>query len=303
MCSERDLMPIVTFIVPVFNHARYVVKCLDSLRDCAAGLPCELLITDDGSSDNSPAIVSAWIDKYRGHFVNIQFRSRENKGVTKTLNEMIVEARGEFIALTASDDYFVVDGFRARLDFARSNPEFDIFLGDAIVVNECDDQCFDSSFFDFHSANKKALVLGGEYLIRELVYRWSVAGPCGLIRSTVYSKIGGYNELLRVEDREFYLRALSSLKICFYDRCVAAYRIHSNNYSLASNNRAMVNAELSVVNVRASNSFSGLNLIYLRTYGCNHCVNGPFSIVARKVGAFLRAVLRSVFDLELYFIK
>ena len=127
--------PLVSFIIPLFNHDTFVLACLDSILDFAALVPSELLIIDDGSVDNSAIAVSRWLGEHDQCFTGVVFRSRENRGVSRTLNEMWNLANGEFIAPVASDDYIVTDGFIKRLEHALTNPAVDAVLGDAIIVD------------------------------------------------------------------------------------------------------------------------------------------------------------------------
>lgn len=292
------IKPRVSFLVPVFNHEKYVVVCLNSLLECALIIKCELLIIDDGSTDSSKDLIKNWLSNHSAFFDEVFFISRKNKGVTKTINEMLKRANGLFVAPIASDDYIFPDGFISRLKFAESNPNFDAVLGDAIVVDEIGSKKSASTFFDFHSANKQALLLGGDFLVTELIYRWSVAGPCGLIRRSVYSEIGVYDESLRVEDREFYLRLLARGKVAFYDEVVAAYRVHSQNFSLVSANRTGVNSEIMATNAKAIFRFKGTNALFLWTYKSYFIGNIFLNILARYPSAGLRFLLRRVFNVR-----
>ena len=288
----------ISFLVPIYNHEPFIICCLNSLVKCTKTISCEIIIIDDGSKDNGFELVKNWLIKYEKFFEKVFFYRRENRGITKTLNEMLAKSSGRFIVPIASDDYIVFDGFIARFNFAMSRPDLDAVLGDAIVVDEIGSQLCASTFFDFHSANKTALLLGGDFLVTELIYRWSVAGPCGLIRRAVYSEIGVYDESLRVEDREFYLRLLARGKVAFYDGVVAAYRVHSQNFSLVSANRTGVNSEIMATNAKAVFRFKGTNALFLWTYKSYFIGNSFLNMLARYPSAGLRFLLRKVFNVR-----
>ncbi len=293
-------IPIISFLVPVFNHEKYVITCLNSLLKCAMIVRCELIVIDDGSTDHSATLIQHWLVDHSLNFESVFFVSRPNKGIAKTANEMLEKSVGEFIAPIASDDYLCPDGFISRLKFAQSNPNLDAVLGDAIVVDEVGNIKYESAFFNLYSANKKALLLGGDYLVSELIYRWSVVGPCSLIRRSVYSEIGKYNESLRVEDRDFYLRLLLRNKVCFFDGIVAAYRIHSKNFSRSPLTRSNAIYEVMTVNADSAHLFTGIKAFYLKSYCpcCNHKYRNKFFMDVMLYSMKpLRLLIQKYFDL------
>lgn len=92
--------PVVSVIVPVFNTAKYLSRCLDSiLRQSYENL--EIIIIDDGSTDNSYAVAKTYEQKDS----RIRLITQENCGVTPTRVRGIREAQGKWIGFVDSDDY------------------------------------------------------------------------------------------------------------------------------------------------------------------------------------------------------
>lgn len=101
-------MPLLSFMVPVYNRARVVGRCLDSvLRQDHADY--EIVAVDDGSSDGSLDI----LHRYESERVRV-FRHERNQGVGPACNTAIQHARGDWIARLDSDDE-LVDGSLARI--------------------------------------------------------------------------------------------------------------------------------------------------------------------------------------------
>ncbi len=91
--------PIISIIVPVYNTARYVHACIDSvLTQSFSNL--ELLLVDDGSTDGSGDIC----DECSGHDERIRVFHQENSGVSSARNKGLEEARGEWLFFLDSDD-------------------------------------------------------------------------------------------------------------------------------------------------------------------------------------------------------
>ena len=92
----------LSIIVPVYNVADYLQKCLDSLL--AQDLPqneYEIIVVNDGSTDNSGVIAKQYADKY----ANITLINQENQGLSGARNTGIKHAKGEYIQFVDSDDY------------------------------------------------------------------------------------------------------------------------------------------------------------------------------------------------------
>ena len=97
-----DIEMKLSIIVPVYNVIDYLAKCLDSLL--AQDLPqneYEIIVVNDGSTDNSREIAQEYADKY----ANITLINQENQGLSGARNTGIASARGEYVQFVDSDDY------------------------------------------------------------------------------------------------------------------------------------------------------------------------------------------------------
>ncbi len=94
----------VSVIVPVYNAEKYIEKCLDSIVHQTENEKIEIIIVNDGSSDNSEKIIKKYIEN--NLLKNkIKYFSKENEGVAKTRNFGIKKASGEYILFVDADDY------------------------------------------------------------------------------------------------------------------------------------------------------------------------------------------------------
>ncbi|WP_139804241.1 glycosyltransferase family 2 protein, partial [Cronobacter sakazakii] len=96
---------LISIIIPVYNTEKYIAECLDSvlsqsITGVAAQLSIEIIIVNDGSPDNSVAI----IDEYRKKHPNIILVNQRNAGQSVARNNAIEIARGEYIFFLDSDD-------------------------------------------------------------------------------------------------------------------------------------------------------------------------------------------------------
>ncbi len=102
--------------MPVYNGARYLQEAIDSIL-AQTLTDFELLIVDDGSTDNSVELVAAYADKRIRHIQN-----PENIGIARTRNRALELASGQFIALMDCDDVSHRDRLRQQVDFMQANP-------------------------------------------------------------------------------------------------------------------------------------------------------------------------------------
>ncbi|AIF53716.1 glycosyltransferase [Pelosinus sp. UFO1] len=257
-------LPLVSVLVPAYNHERYIEECLNSIiHDDYPNK--EIIIFDDGSSDNSISIVNAWINKNEANFPGrIFFKTCQNKGVTKTLNEMIKEACGEFITLVASDDYLLPDGISKRVDYLLKHTDLLAVFADCLVVDQQGNVLSQSGVSEYHKGRKK--YLKDQYLLKyELIFRWCVPGPVFLARRKVYEEVGYYDERLIVEDWDFYLRLSKSNLLGFLDATVACYRIHSTNTSIGTSNKSEKYKNSMLITMKKN--MEGLNAVqYMRLW-------------------------------------
>lgn len=93
--------PELSIIVPIYNVEKYLDDCLDSIYSLS-GISFEVILVNDGSPDNSAAIMEDFLNRYPDNTVII---SRDNGGLSAARNSGLALAKGDYIALIDSDDY------------------------------------------------------------------------------------------------------------------------------------------------------------------------------------------------------
>ena len=122
--------PSVTVLMPVYNAARYIRQAMDSILD-QSFRPFEFLIIDDGSTDDSAAIISSYADP------RIRFlRNETNLGITATLNKGIMLASCELIARMDADDISHPHRLQKQFGHMKRNPDCALLSTWARVVSD-----------------------------------------------------------------------------------------------------------------------------------------------------------------------
>ena len=215
--------PLVSVILPAYNHARYVEATLDSIA--AQDYPnLELVAINDGSKDDTHAIMEAWIEAHSPD-LSINYRNRENRGISATLNELLSMARGRYIAGASSDDLLLENSISSRVDYLLEHPDKRAVFGDYTVIDDQGNTIHQSGITQLHGGRKECF-LNDESMKIELLSRFCVAGPVLMFDRTMFGTTGFYEESLAFEDWDMYLRMAAHHVLGFVDRPVAAYRWH-----------------------------------------------------------------------------
>ena len=108
--------PLVTVIVPVYNTERYLTQCVNSIL-CQTLKNIEVILIDDGSTDNCPAMC----DAYARQDKRVKAVHKPNGGYGKACNTGISMVRSKYFGIIESDDYIELDMFEKLYGMAQSN--------------------------------------------------------------------------------------------------------------------------------------------------------------------------------------
>lgn len=253
--------PLVSVIMPCYNHEKFVREALESV--VKSEYPAiEILIIDDGSKDNSCSVIESFIEENKN--LNIIFRKQQNQGVCKTLNSLITLSKGEYIALLASDDKLLPQGIMDRVTFLENNKNCDIVIGRANVIDNISILQKKDAATEMYRASDK--LLNSKFVNEELILRWSVVGPVTMIRKSAYNKYGKYDESLKGEDRDFFLRVLANRAVGFCNTYVAQYRVHDSNASVSRKSRNVTRIECAKLHLKYSHLYEKKIARFLNSY-------------------------------------
>lgn len=107
---------VLSVLIPVYNVSAWIRNCLDSIvnqhivRDC-----CEIIVVNDGSTDNSEEIIR----EYASVYTNIKLFSQNNKGLSAARNKALDEATGDYVMFVDSDDWLFPGSLYPLINKAR----------------------------------------------------------------------------------------------------------------------------------------------------------------------------------------
>ena len=123
-------MPKVSIILTSYNHGKYIAAAIESTLNQTFS-DFELLIFDDGSTDNSHEVIKSFTDSRIKLFLN-----KENTGAVQMIQAGAKISTGEFIAIHHSDDIWELDKLEKQVKFLENNPEYEACFTQAKFIDE-----------------------------------------------------------------------------------------------------------------------------------------------------------------------
>ena len=207
----------VSVVVPSYNHARFVDATLRSIMNQTLA-PAELIVIDDGSSDESPRVIERTLSDCP---FPCKLIARDNRGLCTTLNEGFERARGEYFAYLGSDDLWLPDFLEARVGLLESRAQAVLAYGHAYFIDE-QNRIVDSTAAWARYADGDARAM--------LLQTTAPMSPTVLYRRASLDK-HRWDEAAKLEDYDLYLRISDEGEFAFDPRILSAWRRHGSNVS------------------------------------------------------------------------
>jgi glycosyltransferase involved in cell wall biosynthesis len=239
-------MPRVSAIVPCYNGAHFLPDALDSaLAQTFADY--ELLVIDDGSTDNTAEVAGDYSARHPGR---VRYIHQENKGLAVARNTAIAAARGDLLALLDCDDLWMPERLAEGVRVMDACPEVGLLHADIV--------CIDADRRPLPPLSRDERFLSGRIFEHIYTRRAHVSCPTVLFRRECVEKVGGFDpELTRLgcEDRDLWLRIARHWPFAYIPRPMAQYRITPG--SMSRNREKMMKAKMYVLEKHAGASLRG----------------------------------------------
>jgi len=214
--SKEQEKPLVSVIVPCFNHEKYIAECIRSIIN-QTYTNFELVVIDDGSKDDSFKVLKELQKKYKFTLIH-----QKNQGLSATLNRGIKEfTKGKYVAFCASDDYWCHDKLEKQVEFLEKNVEFPMCFGNTHYVNT-----------DSVSVIQKNKTFRGGWLFDD-IFTYRIHPPVNyMFRTQIFNDVGYYNETMYAEDFYMNLKIASRFPIGYLNEYLSYYRIDFKKYDI-----------------------------------------------------------------------
>jgi len=207
----------VSVVVPSYNHARFVEATLRSIMKQTLQ-PAELLVIDDGSTDQSTAIIEKTLNDCP---FPCEVVASSNRGLSATLNEGFERTSGTYFAYLGSDDLWLPEFLQARVGLLESRAAAVLAYGHAYYIDD-ENRIIDSTSDWAHYSDGDARQM--------LLTTISPMSPTVLYRRDALER-HRWNEGSKLEDYDLYLRLSEDGEFAFDPQLLSAWRRHGSNVS------------------------------------------------------------------------
>lgn len=224
-------LPLVSIIVITYNSSKYVLETLESAK-AQTYQNIELIISDDGSQDETVKLCEKWLAENKDRFIDSQLITvKKNTGIPANCNRGVKAAKGEWVKLIAGDDVLTCEAISFFVNYFSERPNAKLIQGlcktFAYDINDYKQVIPGKSnyyFFRKDAYHQFDLMLKNNFII----------APGTFIKRELILKIGGFDEEFKsMEDFPFWLKVLQNgSKFYLMEKHVVFYRKHENAVSV-----------------------------------------------------------------------
>jgi len=205
----------ISVLMPVYNSEKYISAAISSILN-QTFRDFELIILNDGSTDDSEKIIKEFDDSRIVYLVN-----PVNLGLALTRNRLVENARGDYLAIMDSDDLSFPSRLEKQLKFFKRNPAFGV-VGSSCIIIDKNDQKVGKIRHSERADRIPSILFFKNYFVQSSV----------MIRSSILPLSPYDPELPPVEDYGLWIR-LSKVTLMFsLTESLIKYRIHGGNISI-----------------------------------------------------------------------
>lgn len=210
-----DSNPLITVITPTFNRADFIEEAVNSVLAQTYG-NFELLIVDDGSTDDTKAVLAPALQDTR-----VQYFYQQNQGQSVARNLALAKAKGEFICFLDSDNYWPPEKLESQVRQFAENPDYDVVYGDIIEIDEQGREVTRKNMRRY-SGNISS------FMIRDNCVSMNTA----MARKRCFDELGAMSGQRRVaDDYDLWLRFSAKFRFLYVPEFWAFYRVMENQIS------------------------------------------------------------------------
>jgi hypothetical protein len=203
-------------VIPAYNYAAFLPRAIDSACQ-QTHRPIEIVVVDDGSTDNTREIVA-------GYGEQVRYVHQTNAGLSAARNTGIRHAQHPFIALLDADDEWLPGRLQTGMEiFAQQPSDFGVVACLSHRIGG-DSQPL--------AANPAVREITGEITAADILLMTRFSPSTAIVRAEVFKQCGGFDTTLRSsEDRDMWIRAATRWRVWLQPERLALIRKHGGNMS------------------------------------------------------------------------
>lgn len=218
-------IPLVSVVVLTYNSEQFILRTLNSvlIQDYER---IELIISDDGSNDNTCEIIDDWLYQNGSSFEKCWLvKSFTNKGTCKNYNQGVINSHGDYIKTLDGDDLLKgPDSISRYISYIRDT-NHEICISDVSVFSDEDYELsyYEDYYHRYFECVKESLPEQKKRIIREL----SLPDPGVFFSRKLYDSVGGFDESYKLQEEwPFFMKVLDNdYHIGAIEQKLVSYRI------------------------------------------------------------------------------
>lgn len=211
--DNLQIQPLVSVIIPCFNHSRFLAEAIESVQKQDYG-NMEIIVVDDGSTDNTREIAVA--------FANVKYVYQKNAGLSAARNQGIADSQGMFLVFLDADDVLYTEAISSNVEYFHRNPSCSFVSGWHDKVDEW--------LYPLEEDDEPEVVTDNHY---QAFLQGNYIGMHGAVmyQRRVFDEFLFDTSLPACEDYDLYLKVARKYPVGNHDKKLAAYRTHGKNMS------------------------------------------------------------------------
>ncbi|TDD96194.1 glycosyltransferase family 2 protein [Flavobacterium cellulosilyticum] len=217
---------LVTVICSCFNHAKFVTDSIQSVLN-QSYKNIQIIIVDDCSTDDSVSVIENFIIQ----FPQILFiKNTSNLGLTKSFNNAVKLAKGDYLVDLAADDVLFPDCITIQLETFKNTTlkNLAIVYGNAEIISEKGDHFSYNFEVDSNLKTSKKRISGDLYA-KIISLETTICSVSAMLKKSVFDELKGYDERLSFEDLDYWIRVSRFYTIEFIDAILVQKRKTPNS--------------------------------------------------------------------------
>ena len=234
MIKIKQDNPLVSVIIVTYNSSEFVLETLESAK-AQTYVNIELIITDDGSNDNTIEVCNIWLGENASRFAGTKLlTSNKNTGIVPNCNRGLIHANGTWLKFIAGDDILIDTSIADFLSYCNKRDDCKLVFGRILYMKN----------YLYKPKPLEKIAISPLHMQQKLVYLGSgLPAPAAFINRDLLISLGGFDErFLYVEDLPLWIKVVNNnIQIHFIDNFVVKYRIHDNNICMNNGNSRFYN--------------------------------------------------------------
>ena len=206
----RNNSPLVTVYITNYNYGMFIRKAINSILNQSLQ-DIELIIIDDGSTDNSKDIIEEYAS-----LETVSIIYQKNRGLNITNNVALKASKGKYIVRLDADDYMELNALEKMSNALEQDQEMGLIFPNYYIVDASGNELSEIKRHDFDNEVN--------------ILDQPAHGACTMIRTSFLKEVGGYDESYTCQDGyELWVKFINKFNVTNINETLFSYRRHNNN--------------------------------------------------------------------------